>query len=69
MIFTRSLGAALALCLAACGGGKTHSPDDWQVALRSGDGIGAEAARASRPLSASSSSDGASSARTPSGGG
>jgi tetratricopeptide (TPR) repeat protein len=44
MIFTRSLGVALALCLAACSGVKTHSPDDWQAALRSGDGIGAEAA-------------------------
>jgi tetratricopeptide (TPR) repeat protein len=43
MIFTRSLGAALALCLAACGGAKA-APDDWRAALRGGDGIGAEAA-------------------------
>jgi tetratricopeptide (TPR) repeat protein len=44
MIFTRSLGAALALCLAACGATTSRSPDDWRAALRAGDGVIAQAA-------------------------
>jgi tetratricopeptide (TPR) repeat protein len=44
MIFTRSLGTALALCLAGCGAGGARAPDDWRAALRNGDGVAAEAA-------------------------
>jgi tetratricopeptide (TPR) repeat protein len=44
MISTRSLAPVLLLALAACGGAKTPGADDWQAALRRGDGMGAEVA-------------------------
>jgi tetratricopeptide (TPR) repeat protein len=44
MTFTRSLGTALALCLAACGSAGQPAPEDWRAALGSGDAIAAEAA-------------------------